>query len=308
MPALVESMFSVRTLPWHGLGEVIQEAPTSEEAIKIAKLDWDVTPEPIYKENGVPISGFFANVRSSDNSVLGIVSKKYSIVQNRDAFSFTDSLLEEGQMTYETAGSLRNGKTVWMLGKMPTDKILDDDLEPYVCFTNTHDGTGSIRVCMTPVRVVCNNTLNFALSTAKRSWSAVHRGNMESKLAEAQHTLGLIDDYTYHLKLEAERLAGIKISDDTVLAMIDSIYPVSDLDSEIKKRRAGILKENFFDCLKADDIQNYRGTAYGVMMAATDFADHSAPLRATATFRENRWGEIISGHPFVDKMYKMIAA
>lgn len=308
MSANVESLFVVREPAWHGLGKVLDNEPTSEEAIVAAGLDWNVVQEPIYKENGVNIPGYFANVRDSDNSVLGIVTGKYSIVQNKEAFAFTDSLVDEGGMVYASAGSLRQGKTVWMLGKMPETMILDDKLEPYICFTNTHDGTGAIRVCCTHTRVVCQNTLNLALSTAKRSWSAVHRGSMESKLAEARMTLGLINDYTDALKIEAERLATIKISDDAVEAMLDNIYHPSNDDSDVRKKRINMLKQTVFACLMADDIKQYRGTAYSVVMAATDFADHSTPLRQTANYKETRWGQIMVGHPFVDQMYKQIVA
>ena len=307
MSANVETLFVVREPAWHGIGRVIEKEPTSEEAIVAAGLDWNVIQEPIYKENGVNIPGYVANIRDSDGSVLGVVTKKYSIVQNKEAFAFTDSLIDEG-MVYASAGALRGGRTVWMLGKMPETMILDDKLEPYVCFTNTHDGTGAIRVCMTPIRVVCQNTLNLALSTAKRSWSAVHRGSMESKLVEAKLTLGLINDYTDALKIEAERLAAIKITDETVEGMLDNIYHPSNDDSEVRRRRIDMLKQTVFGCLMAEDIKQYRGTAYSVIMAATDFADHSAPLRETANYKENRWGQIMVGHPFVDQMYKQIVA
>lgn len=307
MPANVETCFVVREPAWHGLGTVLDNEPTSEDAIVAAGLGWNVIQEPIFKENGVGIPGYLANVRDSDSSVLGIVTKKYSIVQNKEAFAFTDSLVDEG-LVYASAGSLRGGKQIWLLAKMPETMILDDKLEPYICFTNTHDGTGAVRVCCTHTRVVCQNTLNFALSTAKRSWSAVHRGSMESKLAEAKLTLELINNYTDALKIEAERLATIKISDETVEGMLDNIYHPSNEDSEVRRRRIDMLKQTVFGCMLADDIKQYRGTAYGVMMAATDFADHSTPLRATANYNENRWGQIMVGHPFVDQMYKQILA
>ena len=307
MSANIESLFVVREPAWHGFGTVIEKEPTSEEAIIAAGLDWNVVQEPIYKESGVNIPGYLANIRDSDGSVLGVVTKKYSIVQNKEAFAFTDSLVDDG-MVYASAGSLRGGRTVWMLGKMPETMILDDKLEPYICFTNTHDGTGAIRVCCTPIRVVCQNTLNLALSTAKRSWSAVHRGSMESKLTEAKLTLGLINDYTDALKIEAERLAAIKISDETVEGMLDNIYHPSTDDSDVRKRRIDMLKQTVFACLMSDDIKQYRGTAYSVMMAATDFADHSAPLRETVNYKENRWAQIMVGHPFVDQMYKQVLA
>lgn len=304
MPACVESLFSVREVPWHGLGTILDNPVTSEDAIVAAGLDWNVIKKEV-SVDGVKAHGYVANVRDKDNTILGIVTNRYSIIQNREAFEFTDSLVEEG-MTYETAGSLRNGKQIWLLGKLPKDQILGEDLEPYVCFTNTHDGSGAVRVCMTPIRVVCNNTLNLALHTAKRSWSTRHTGDIQSKVREAQATLGLANDYISALKQEAENLANKKVSDETIEAILDMIYPVKDDASDLTKGRIEGLKQEFFRCLGMDDIKQYRGTAYGAMMAATDFADHSRPLRVTKNSDENRWSAIIVGHPFVDTMFKQL--
>ena len=184
MPALVESLFYTRTEPWHGLGTRVEESPTSADAIRLAGLDWKVVQKKVYSEDGIKIDGYTANVRDKDGKALGIVGSRYSIVQNEDAFRFTDALLGEG-VTYETAGSLKEGKVIWLLAKLPNKyEILGDAVDPYIVFTNTHDGSGAVRVAMTPVRVVCNNTLNMALSTAKRTWSARHTGNIDNKLDE----------------------------------------------------------------------------------------------------------------------------
>lgn len=304
MSANVETLFVVREPAWHKQGILLDNPPTSEDAIVAAGLDWTVSQQEISVE-GRKIPGYLANVRSSDNSVLGIVTKKYSIVQNAEAFAFTDGLLGEG-LVYESAGSLRGGKQVWMLGKMPERKILDEDFEPYVCFTNTHDGEGAVRVCCTPTRVVCQNTLNLALAQAKRSWSTRHVGNMEGKLQEARMTLGLMEEYYAALEEEADRLANLKISDEAVEAMIDALYPIEEDASDIRKKRSEDLKRSFFTCLRADDIKKYKGTAYAVINAAADFADHAEPMRMTQKYEENRWGQVITGHPFVDNIYKQI--
>ena len=170
MAALVESMFSVREVPWHGLGTIVREAPSSEEAIRLAGLDWDVYPEEVYTKSGNKIPGAYANVRSNDGSALGIVGERYQIVQNSEAFNFTDELLGEG-VKYETAGSLKDGKVIWLLAQLPEAyKILGDEVTPWVCFTNSFDGSGAIKVAMVSTRVVCNNTLNVALKNAKRTW------------------------------------------------------------------------------------------------------------------------------------------
>lgn len=188
MSANVESMFYAgREKPWHGLGTQVEEAPTSADALRLAGLDWTVQRKPIQVCGGRKVDNFFANVRSSDGAVLGVVSDRYQVVQNAEAFAFTDALIGgEGQVHYETAGSLMGGRKIWLLAKLPDTEIVGDKTEPYLCFSNTHDGSGAIRVCMTPIRVVCNNTLNIALNGAKRAWSVRHTGDIQAKLQEAR--------------------------------------------------------------------------------------------------------------------------
>ena len=156
MAANVETMMYVREKPWHGLGVEVSEAPNSEDALRFAGLDWNVRQENVFNSRGGIIKGFKANVRDSDDSVLGVVGDRYKVVQNRDAFKFTDGLIG-GDVRYETAGSLRDGKQIWLLAKLPEQQIAGDAVEPYLCFTNAHDGSSGVRVCMTPVRVVCKN-------------------------------------------------------------------------------------------------------------------------------------------------------
>ena len=302
----IESLMYVREVPWHGLGKQLDAPPTSKEAIVAAGLDWKVESKPIFDVAGNEINGFKANTRDKDNKVLGVVGNKYKIVQNEDAFDFTDSLVDDG-MVYETAGSLNEGKKIWLLGKMPETMILNDKIDPYVCFVNSHDGTGAIKVCTTPVRVVCNNTLNFALNTAKRMWSTIHVGNMESKLAEAKETLGLITNYMQALNIDCEKMAKHKMTDAEFEAIFDELYPV-DVNEDSKRRIENInnIKTTLFNCLLAMDVKPYKDTAYGKMMAVTDFANHAKPNRMTDKYYENRWGKIITGHPFVDAMYTQI--
>ena len=96
MAAKVENMFSVREKPWHGLGTIVMEAPTSADALRLAGLDWEVVQEPVYTEQNEMVKGYKANVRSSDRKVLGVVSDRYKVVQNTDEFSFTDEMLGKG--------------------------------------------------------------------------------------------------------------------------------------------------------------------------------------------------------------------
>ena len=122
MSSNVESMFYTREKPWHGLGVRVEEAPTSADALRLAGLDWEVAQEPIFTEGGDAIAGYRVNVRDSDRKVLGVVSDRYKIIQNREAFSFTDTLIGSG-VRYETAGSLQEGKRVWLLARLPREYI-----------------------------------------------------------------------------------------------------------------------------------------------------------------------------------------
>lgn len=173
----VETMFYAREKPWHGLGERVEEALCSFDALKLGGLNWTVIQKPIFTNDYIEVTGYKANVRSKDDKVLGVVTDRYKVVQNSTAFEFTDSLLGDG-IRYETAGSLQEGRKVWLLARLPEIyKVAGDDVNSYLVFSNSHDGSGAIRCCITPIRVVCQNTLNLALHDAHRIWSTIHVGD-----------------------------------------------------------------------------------------------------------------------------------
>lgn len=304
----VESLFSGnRVVPWHGLGEIVEGTLCSAEAIEKAGLNWTVESKPIYTEGGIVIPNHKANVRDTDNKVLGIVSDRYQIVQNKDAFDFTDSLIGEG-CQYETAGSLMGGKKIFLLAKMPEKKILEEDFDPYLCFTNSHDGYGAIKAIMTPVRVVCQNTLSLALSKATRSWSTKHIGNLESKMAEARHTLQLANEYMDELAVTADKLAHTKITDEEVEKILSELFPVNEEDSDRRKQNIQEVKNQFMVCMFAPDILKYKNTAYGMVNAASDFATHIAPKRATGSYQENNFNRVLDGHVVIDTVFQKLMA
>lgn len=305
MSANVETMFSVREVPWHGICTLVQEAPTSKDALELAGLNWTVDGKPVYDSNGIEIKGYKANTRSSDGSVLGVVTDRYKVVQNFEAFDFTDNLVGEG-VTYETAGSLKNGKTIWLLAKMPERKILDDDFDPYICFTNSHDGTGAIRVVSTPIRVVCNNTLNLALSSATRSWSTRHMGDMNSKLQEAKHTLQLANDYLDALTENADKLANEKFMPEDVNAVLDELFPITEDMSDRKKNNIQLAKDGIQACMLAPDLVKFLNTKWGFINAVSDWVGHANPARVTESYAENNWGRIMNGHPIMDRAMALI--
>ena len=309
MAAEVESMFYTREKPWHGLGVMVHEAPTSADALILAGLDWRVIQKSIETEDGIAISGFRANIRETDNKVLGVVTDRYKVVQNNEAFAFTDSLLGEG-VTYETAGALQEGRRTWLLAKLPQRYIISgDEITPYLVFMNSHDGLGAIKVAVTPIRVVCQNTLNLALSTAKRTWSMNHTGDIEGKLEEARYTLLYADKYMGELGRAIDRLNHIKLSDRQVYEYIDALFPLTDTPTEQQKKNLMRLKEDLMlRYFEAPDLQHVGKNAYRFVNAVSDFATHAKPLRERANFKENLFARTIDGNTMIDRAYELVQA
>lgn len=309
MAAEVETMFYTREKPWHGLGTMVAEAPNSKDALRLAGLNWKVLQEPVYTENEELIQGYKANVRDTDRKVLGVVTDRYKVIQNEEAFAFTDTLLGEG-VRYETAGSMQEGRRVWMLARLPREFIIcGERISPYMVFSNTHDGSGAVKTALTPIRVVCNNTLNLALRTAKRSWSMIHTGDISGKIEEAKNTLFLADEYMTALGQEFENLRKIKLSEKQVLDYIRILLPMEENYSLLQKRGVEKLradmKMRYFD---APDLKDVGNNGYRFVNAVSDFATHSTPRRKTANYKENIFARTADGNPMIDRAYQLVKA
>ena len=309
MAHMVETMFSANGItPWHGLGNIIDEAPTSHDALIAAGLDWKVQGMPLAAklENGLmmDVPNFYANVRNTDGAVLGVVGNKYKIVQNAEAFAFTDNLLNNEfgiEVKYETAGSLDGGKRVWMLAKLPMQSILGDSIIPYVAIVNSHDGKGAVRVVMTPTRVVCQNTLTMGLQAATRSWSVTHAGNLEAKLEDARNTLQLATAYMEALEEDAEKLQQIAVSDKAFEDLLQELFPYNPFARGDKKNKNnGEARQLITDIYREKaDLKGFKGTAWGVYNAVADYASHLEPLKKVRDFtryRERRFAGFLDGN------------
>lgn len=308
MSAEVESMFYVRTAPWHGLGTRVEGTLTSREALIAAGLNWNVEQKEIYTEDNHAIPGYFANVRDTDGQILGVVTNRYKIVQNHEAFAFTDELVGKG-VRYETAGSLRDGRKTWILARLPKPyRLSEDKVMPYLVFSNSHDGSGAIKVAMTPVRVVCNNTLNLALQRADRIWSANHTGDMTSKLEDARMTLFMAENYMNELVKESETLSRRMVSDAEVEEYIKLLLPVATDATEVTERNVKRLREDLRKrYYHAPDLKDIGKNAYRFINAVSDFATHSKPLRETKRYQENLFLKTMEGNPMIDKAYQLVA-
>ncbi|WP_270425420.1 DUF932 domain-containing protein [Blautia intestinalis] len=305
----VESMFDAkdtRKNPWDGLGKEIAGAVTSKDAIRLAGLDWRVVSRNVKDGvTGIDIPNWKANVRDIDNNVLGMVSGKYQIVQNEEAFAFTDALLGEG-VRYETAGSLCGGRRVWMLAKLEGRDMAGEKIDPYLVFTNSHDGKGSVKVAMTPIRVWCSNTLNLALGTAERKWSCTHMGDIGGKLEDARLTIMNSEKYLSKLNKEFERLKLNKITKDKMFDFTKELLPIdAQKDSANKVRIITEEREMLMNCWDAPDLQQTENSMFKFVNAVSDFSTHKPARRITKTGQENRFMKIVEGDNLIDQAYKI---
>lgn len=301
-------MFDIKRLaPWDGVGMNVHGAFSSKEVMQRAGLDWSVSSRKLYLSDGSPVPGVKANIRSTDNKVLGIVGPDYKIVQNAEAFSFIDQVLGEG-VTYETAGALKGGRRVWVLAHIPGEyRFVEDKADPYILFSTTHNGSGAIKVCLTPIRVVCMNTLNLAIKTATRSWSIVHKGLMDQKIANAKNTLIASKEYMGALCDEMVNLNEIKLTDTQVYDYVKKLIPMPLDPSEVTRRNVSSKRTELMDRYElAPDLAHVDRSAYRFVNAVSDFATHSTPLRARSNYRGTRLLSILDGNTLIDTSYQMM--
>lgn len=184
---------------WHKLGRVIEKATTSSEAIRLAGLDWKVEQWPLNATDpstwrSVKVSEHVANVRQDTRAVLGVVGRNYKPFQNIDAFDFLDSIVGDRLAIYETAGSLRGGRKIWMLVRVPREYRAgrDDLIKPFLLLVNSHDGSTTLRMLATTIRVVCQNTLNLALQEAgSEGLSIRHHSGLDERVASSAARLSV---------------------------------------------------------------------------------------------------------------------
>lgn len=305
---VTETMFTDRTTTWNTLGSNINNASSVTEALQQASLDWEVTQEAVLTEAGHLIPNFKANIRSSDNSVLGIVSDRYSICQNNDAFSFIDNLIGEG-LHFEKAGALQGGRRVFITAKLPDRyRLNDESTDTFIIFMNSHDGSTAITVAMTPIRIICSNQINLVLRTAKRSWSIRHIGIVGNKIHEAHATLQLAEKYMDNLSEEIDSLSQIRLTDTKVIRLIQNeLAPYPDNYTEIQKKNVDKIREDMLTrYFEAPDLTILPKNGYRFIAAISDYATHSKPLRSTTSYYENLFMKTLEGHPLLDFAHQLI--
>lgn len=213
---------------WHGLGQYVSEAMTSEQAIELGGLNYTVEKRPLYAPGWagtmVEAEGHYGNVRTDTNEILGIVKGRYQIVQNKDAFGFFDAIIDQGEAIFETAGALGKGERIFVTAKLPDDMLVrGEKVEKYIMLTNSHDGTSTIIAGFTPIRVVCNNTLTAALKNLDNKVSISHTASAESRLKEASRVMGIASKYMNEVNTTFDSMSTRKLSDLEMKYFIETV-------------------------------------------------------------------------------------
>jgi phage/plasmid-like protein (TIGR03299 family) len=205
--------------PWHSLGTHVDQAMTAEQAIQLGGLDYTVEKRPLFvpsTEEGayVEVPGHFSTFRTDTNQPLGVVKGRYSIIQNKDAFGFFDSIVDRGEAIFETAGALGKGERIFITAKLPEDMLVRGErVEKYIVLTNSHDGTTTIIAGFTNIRVICRNTLTAALKSLDNRVSIPHTASAESKLKQASQVMGIASKYMNEVNQIFENMTHKKLSD-----------------------------------------------------------------------------------------------
>jgi phage/plasmid-like protein (TIGR03299 family) len=282
------SMMYVGKAPWHGLGAGLNNPPTSEEAIRVAHLDWLVDKYPLQIETPLgyqTIRDQYAIMRTDwwkqggVGPCFGIVSKEYHLLQNFEAFAFFDGIVGKKAAIYETAGALGDGERVWILAKLPeTIRVVGDDIcDKYLLLSNSHDGKSSVQMKFTPIRVVCQNTLTLALSQGP-TIRVAHTRNMQDRMRQAESLLGIIHHQFDTIEQSFQRLSEVKMDDKKLDAYYKILFP-NPKDAEdhkgMERARSDRKKATwYYEFGRGNQEKGVAGTLWAAYNGITKWCDY----------------------------------
>lgn len=290
-----------RTTTWHAIGKDVSECTCMEHVLEASGLDYNVVKRPLfYGDNWHDDVGThelinrFVTVRENDNHPYDVVSDKFEIIQNRDAFDFVNYMGDE--VSFEKAGETASGM-VYVIAKLPDVDILGDAFTPHVIFRNGFNAKVKITAAICPLRLVCQNQFNFAFKDAQNTVTIRHVQNAEQKLQEARETLRMSADYMAELHQMAEQYAGIQISEFQLEKFLREAFPMDGIENmnPFKRVKLEEARTAFLRAHNSDDNSNFRGTAWGLINAYTDFITHQVPQGKTETRFEGKFVQVTFG-------------
>lgn len=281
----VETMAYYGATPWHGLGKKVDHLMTAVEVIAEAGLDWTVSKEKVFAlvdGKKVFIPGKYATIRNTDKRPLGVVGASYTPVQNAEATAFMDTLTGTGKAKYETAGSLQHGRIIWVMAKVPNGGGVDP-IDQYLVFSTSHDATMPVQIKATPVRVVCNNTLNAALHGAGNVFRVRHTTNVADRMKEAERVFAGTLKYFGKTVEVFNKMKDAKVSDEKMVKIIEKVFALDNDDlSTRQENRLEKITTKIFELKETGagtNLPGVKGTAWGAYNAITEYLDHFTTVK-----------------------------
>jgi phage/plasmid-like protein (TIGR03299 family) len=306
MAANVETMmYNVQEgVPWHGLGKAVAGRVTSAEAIKAGGLDWSVAVEKmVLASGGQEVPNHYAVVRQDRRAVLGVVGDRFEPLQNVEAFASFDKVFGQEAAIYETCGALGVGEKVWLLAKLPDtfEVVKGDVITKYVLLAMGHDGSMSVKVGKTAIRVVCQNTLNLALGSRENFVSVRHTGDIRKRVDDAFRVLGLVKQQYAELEAFFKFLASRPLFGENLNKVVSDIFPAPEGEqpsTRLTNIRSSVL--NRITTGKGVEIPGVRGTAWAAFNGVTEYLDHFRVMKGTdddaSAARSRRMESILFGN------------
>lgn len=289
------SMFYIGQIPWHGLGTRLDKPATAREAITAARLDWEVEKRPLQTTDGIPVPDRFAVMRKDGNkAVLGIAGDGYTPLQNHEAFAFFDPVVGKDAAIYHTAGALGQGERIWLLAKLPGHlRVVGDDVsEKYLLLANGHDGTLSLQVKFTPVRVVCQNTLAIALNGGE-SVRILHTRDIHHRMKDAERMLGIVTRGFGQMEESFQAMAKVPMDRKRLAEYLAEVYPApsspEDLNTQLRAQRDRSWSEYFFDQGQGNRLPGVEGTLWAAFNGVTEWLDHRQTRRGDDQRLNSTW-------------------
>jgi phage/plasmid-like protein (TIGR03299 family) len=286
-------------------GVQIPADASTETVMAAAGLNWNVNLGRITAAEK-EVDGYYAVLRSDTKDTLGVVQGRYKPIQNREVFDFADAIKNNSnaQASYDVAGALFGGRKVFATLSMPKAHFLGDDYQPYLFVYNSHDGSSSFKAGITNVRVVCTNRITAMLGKAKRVWAIRHSSNAGSRIKEAVNSLMLASTYQEAFGVWAESMAAVKVDAAKTIKLIFPYPPVATKKTieGVEKIRGAVLRI----AEKQDDLQNFRGTAFGVYQAVADWNSHREPRRKTPSYDQRHDKNFFVGDSLLEKTQKVL--
>ena len=289
MPANVQTMAYYGDVPWHKLGTPIPKGVSAEQMIRAAGLDWQVDLRPARGAKEINKKGEFSRyevvrvprLNTKETEVLlGLVSRRYTPLQNIEAFDFFNPIVGDKKAFFETAGALGEGERIWVMAKMPDAMqiVPGDECLKYLLLSNTHSGDGSVIVKFTSVRVVCQNTLLMAMEDGQKAYRVRHSKQMQFKLEELREFLAITQEVFLNAEQCFRRLAKIQMKETRLEQYFESVFSRSAVQKKngVKPQRWGFLQE-MFDGRPDLQIRGVRGTLWAAYNAITRFEDYKQP-------------------------------